>query len=609
MQVNERWLIIGLVLVGLLLTLPAVVQRYQAERGYRQYQIVLDYQGLQDLAAGEQRSLQELVPLFKVAGIGGLSVPVQTVSALLAAGEAYYFPNPLWSEIQVFNVPGFQRFSLSTGQLWLPTGLTVSPSLSVLQFNRTFVGPDPAALALVRENQLYPVWRIPFFNRANREEVAAAFADLPPSSQGLILFEGEAVLGYPHLSLVQEQVQASRFLFGQVEFSQQKGLADLAAASVNRLVRVHTITPEETDFISYQRALARWVRAVEERNVRLLYFQPFLPRSAATQQATVGPIDLNLQLLREVTAQLGAAGYSNTGPSQPLEIRLTPAAFGGVLLALLAAAYLTLALVLEPWWSSQRSLIAWLAGIALAVGLFLLFILGRQILASQITAFGIGLVVPVLAVLLAERNRQRLGLALLSAVGVTALGAWFVVAALAQSPFLLKTQQFLGVKLMHIVPPLVVAGVFWTRGYFRRWHWNGTTIALALLAAFGGVYLVLRTGNIAAVSDWERSLRDGLEALLVVRPRTKEFLLGHPALLLGLWLQRQGEQLLAAVMLVAGTVGLLSIINTFTHSHTPLVISLVRTGNGLWLGFLCGAIVVLVILGIQSLVVKGENQR
>ena len=586
-----------------------MVQRYQAEKGYRQYQIVLDYQGLQALAAGEQRSPQELVSLFKAAGAGGLSVPVQTVSTLLAAGEAYYFPDKLWPEDQTLNIPNFQQLELATGQLWLSKGLTVSPPLSALQFNRTFVGPDPAALAMVQENQLYPVWRIPFFSRANQEEVAAAFTGLAPINQGLILLEGEVVLGYPQLRLIQEQLQASRFLFGQVEFSQQKGLVDLSAALVNRLVRVHTITPEETDLIGYQRALARRVRAVQERNVRLLYFQPFLPQSAASQQAAVGAVDLNLQLLREVTAQLGAAGYSNTGPNQPPGLRLTSTAFVGVLLALLGAVYLTLFLVLGPWWSPQRGLIAWLVGLALAGGLLLLFTMGRQILASQIAALGIGLVVPVLALLLAEQNGQRLGLALLSAVGITALGGWFIVATLAQSPFILKTQQFLGVKLMHILPPLVVAGVFWIRGYFRCWHWNGITITLVLLAGLGGIYLVLRTGNIAAVSDWERSLRDALEALLVVRPRTKEFLLGHPALLLGLWLRHQGEHLLAAVMLVAGTIGLLSIVNTFTHSHTPLVISLVRTGNGLWLGFLCGAILLLIMQTVQNLGLKREGQR
>jgi len=41
-------------------------------------------------------------------------------------------------------------------------------------------------------------------------------------------------------------------------------------------------------------------------------------------------------------------------------------------------------------------------------------------------------------------------------------------------------------------------------------------------------------------------------------------------------------------LLFFGLIGQVSILNTFAHAHTPLLLSLLRTGNGLLLGFVFG---------------------
>jgi hypothetical protein len=46
------------------------------------------------------------------------------------------------------------------------------------------------------------------------------------------------------------------------------------------------------------------------------------------------------------------------------------------------------------------------------------------------------------------------------------------------------------------------------------------------------------------------------------------------------------------LLLLLGAVGQASLVNTFCHLHTPLLISLVRTANGLWLGLAIGSLVV-----------------
>ncbi|MCJ7645350.1 DUF5693 family protein, partial [bacterium] len=42
-------------------------------------------------------------------------------------------------------------------------------------------------------------------------------------------------------------------------------------------------------------------------------------------------------------------------------------------------------------------------------------------------------------------------------------------------------------------------------------------------------------------------------------------------------------------------IGQVSIINSFCHAHTPLVISLGRTINGIWLGIIVGVLLVAIV--------------
>jgi len=123
------------------------------------------------------------------------------------------------------------------------------------------------------------------------------------------------------------------------------------------------------------------------------------------------------------------------------------------------------------------------------------------------------------------------------------------------------------------------------------WH-----AAAALAIAAAAIFLVLRTGNDPLIRPSASALgmRDRLEELLIARPRTKEFLLGHPALMLGVALAMRGMGGWAALLLIAGAVGQVSITNTFCHLHSPLWLSLLRVINGCWLGLLIGSVVTLV---------------
>ena len=120
---------------------------------------------------------------------------------------------------------------------------------------------------------------------------------------------------------------------------------------------------------------------------------------------------------------------------------------------------------------------------------------------------------------------------------------------------------------------------------------DGVASMVFLLAVF--VYYIYRTGNSATTSSTELAFRNFLENTLVIRPRTKEMIVGWPMLLLFIWSLRRGMKFLPMVFGLGMTIGLVSVVNTFLHIRTPFLISLLRTGWGVLFGLLIGLALVL----------------
>jgi len=153
------------------------------------------------------------------------------------------------------------------------------------------------------------------------------------------------------------------------------------------------------------------------------------------------------------------------------------------------------------------------------------------------------------------------------------------------------------VGLTLVVPPaLFLAGAALRRhrpATLIRRSWNAEVrvwhVALALGAVAALAVVVLRRGNdpVIGVSEIELTLRQTLGELFA-RPRFKE-LLGHPLALLGLGLTAWPSWSRWA-LLTGGVVAQASILNSFSHYHTPLTISLERTLVALVGGLVIGLV-------------------
>ncbi|MEW6540428.1 MAG: DUF5693 family protein [Bacillota bacterium] len=423
--------------------------------------------------------------------------------------------------------------------------------------------------------------------------LAETLTEMPGLSA--VAFNDPTLPGYPGLvHVLARELGPLGVPVTDVEFFPQAGVKQLGRTMPARQVMLHAIPAHEMARYTPAQAADRFVLAAVERNARVLLVRFFFDASHAGDVWAA-----NSAYLKDITSRLEAAGLTLGTPKTPVPwqpprvpvvlIGLGVVA-GGLLLwemlrnsrlpgpalalpAAAAAAWLAVAFITEVNWAAK---LAALAGVIIFPSLALV-----SVVREEGASVGASLV------------------RFLQAAAISLVGAVYMVGLLSDTGFLIKLDQFAGVKLAHAAPLLLVIpylafrprdGAGWLerfRDFLDRPVLVKYAAVAAVVAAVGAVYL-LRTGNEPAllVSSIELKLRSALDQLLAVRPRTKEFLLGHPWLLLLLFTGCRDARFLPLAAL--GLVGQISLVNTFAHLHTPLFVSAFRAFNGLWLGVALG---------------------
>ncbi|MFQ9697042.1 MAG: DUF5693 family protein, partial [Zhenhengia sp.] len=180
-------------------------------------------------------------------------------------------------------------------------------------------------------------------------------------------------------------------------------------------------------------------------------------------------------------------------------------------------------------------------------------------------------------------------------------GALTIIGTISRTSFGLGIDIFAGVKVAMLLPiVLVVAIAYYQRHglnfkYYKELLSNKVTyLALGLLGIAAVVLMIYtsRTGNTGSISSFELAFRQFLDTTLGVRPRTKEFLIGHPAMIIMLYYGYKEKYI---PLLVLGIIGQISLVNTYAHIHTPVMISLIRSAYGIVFGLIIGMIAIYVI--------------
>ncbi len=580
MQTQNRlpwWAVVSMALAALL-SLASMAQRHRTERRNQAVGIAVDLESVVELADFRGIPVSDALDELKEAGLTGVAISEETVEKAILPYRVAGSDIPYIIQGRVLEYAGARFPRSGASSLDSPAGeALIRQSLS------TPIGINPLASAAVKRADLELIARHTGVEGSNSELVQKTIRDSHALGADWMLPSGSMVLGHQRLlrELAETMVELD-MKYVAPEFVQLDGGGFMQRHLKDRTVRLHAVQQAEVTRYSRSTIRERLAKSFRERNVRWLLIRP-------SKQASDDPLDSFATFIKQVKADIVAAGGAVrtprpfTEPEIPswLPILIT-------LAALPALIWIGSAILTVPWMR-----IGWLvicvgvAGLSIGLGNKHMFAL----LAAVVFPCGsyIWLFLP------GKRSP------LLSYIGMSAIslvGGLIVSGTLTGVDYMLQTVMFKGVKVALFFPILVAAflvlrsQIDFKEAVKKPLLWGS---ALAAVGAVGALlYMMMRSGNDGAgASGIELQIRAVLDELLFVRPRTKEFMVGHPALMLGLLAlaaaaKRPALRPIAGILLAAGAVGQTSLVNTLVHLHTPVFLSSARLMIGLVLGGILG---------------------
>ena len=520
------------------------------------------------------------------------------------------------------------------------------------------LGLMPEKVELIQSAGMEVVPRTLCYNRHNDTQYAEAVVrgyEQYGITPDYIIAGGEAVIGFDDgAAFATEYLRDNGVTIGLIENNTQRenimqsGVAEAADATDLNTVRVFTMW----NFLQYRYGYYGYegaeeitnalYRAVVERNIRVLYFKPV--KQTDDHHVYITDPEVYRGIFESLDDRLAAHGITR-GRASVMENYQVPSL---ALLALGLGAGVGGALLPDTFLPMKRKWTLVLAALAAVcvTGAWLVLPNTYRLLASFASAVVFACLAAAFFLMAAKRTGQKLdakaGLLtilpraigiLAGAVLISLAGAMMTAAPLSSTHFMLEMGIFRGVKLAQLLPLAFFCLLFVSYyGLFEKDHkgnhlnpgdivtalkWGIPVWALFLLAVVGlaGYYYLARTGHetSVSVSDVEMIFRNDLEYLLLARPRTKEFLVAFPAIMLAVYCAVRRLPFWTALFGLAGTIGLTSVCNTFMHIRTPLYLGFVRTGYALLLGILVGIVFILCFEGLlrltRALVRKYAGQK
>jgi len=630
--------------------------RSKLESDFKQVELVMSLNELRELCYQEGYDEIESLAKIKTSGITSIAIHEDSMESLALAGKILYFSDKELNKLNFFlkSIDLFEKFQSSPGETYIifedknnylrikdnlqrQLGENLVRDLSLIPYKGLKVKGSEEKLAnlglgfseedieLVRNLGFQIILRLINFPQINQEDIDFKLNETDKAGKiSGIVFEGETVLGYPsreNLIFTAELLKTKGYPFGIIEFAGQKGIETIAQSASELAVRVHSITKEEMEIIPKQKAIDRWIRAANERKVRLFYIKPFMKSNSDL-------FEENLSYIKTIREDLKTNGYT-TGKASLFTSYQEPK----ILTLLLILGVISGGLILFKNVFSLKKYQAYsLLFLGILFSVLLLFI-NQEIFLIKLMALLAALIFPTLAIIsnekyfLGDNNHKSEEIkdfsrhnssfnqmikevlpGFFKIILITLSGAMLIAALLSNNKFMLGIEQFSGIKISYLIPLLLVLAIMWLRvnkGKLMILENIKKPILIehVIIMFFFAVFLVIyisRSGNFSflPVLSIEEKIRIFLEKTLIARPRNKEFLIGYPALLLAMSMNFLRVKEFKIPVIIIGTIGPVTLINTFCHIHTPFLFSMLRTFNGVWLGLVLGLFVITIFYSI-----------
>ncbi len=671
MKIETRKICIFFVLLALVLSFVIGIKRTIVENNFKQIDMTMSLTKIRELSIKEGYDENELLKETKSKGITAIAIQEDTVSTLVSQGKIVFFSTNdlsrlnyledlnLFEDGNTYNGKFaiackdyylFQRIknNLQTyfGENSIKTNIVDEKYYVItlqcdeeelMKLGLGFSEDDIKKIHELGFNLILRPKNTPKMNPDIFQQKMSLLEEF--NNISALIFDEEEVLGYPSASILAEMakyLEKHNLPFGIIEFTSQKGIQNLSSKIGSLAIRVHSITKEEMEKINLNKAVERWVRAAQERNIRIFYLNPFM------NIREEGLVDSNLYYIEKVKDELILNNFIVGKAST-----LTPYQVPALMIYLIGLGVISAGILLLKELFNFSNKYEILLLIFLFLSLFFIKKLFGLVFLMKMLALATAILFPTLAIImnkeyfinkitiknefqLTSTNQCFSFIEILKRIifGITKImlislsGGLLISALLTNYQFMLAIQLFSGIKIAFLLPIILVISYLW----WIEKNNNKTLIEeikkpilfehalLFLIIALFGVIYITRSGNFSfvSISSIEEKIRIFLEKYLIARPRNKEFLIGYPLLSLAIAMNYLKFNYLKIPIIAIGTVAPITVVNTFCHIHSPLLFSMLRTFNGYWLGLLFSILMIIIIiysLRLYRTCLNGKRKR
>ncbi|WP_408007886.1 DUF5693 family protein [Pseudalkalibacillus sp. A8] len=611
----KKWLWSVLIL-SIAVTSIGLYERAKAEWNYNIYEVAVPFKEVESLIR-QGANEEDVFDGLKSSGVSAMGIPPESIKSLENKGDILSLDQNEFTRFALLSGYPLDEFPDKKGLYIsiLKSNFPVVESLENVfgdqvknieinerkflyiegepkKIKNTYLGYSDDTFKLVESYGFSRILHVPVSDITEENEFIWEQAMTIDENADQMLIIGDEALGYPtnHREWA-NRLKEKGISTLSIEQFDQKGFENLARANEFNVKRLISLDLEiGSPMVNQDKA----IRAVKERNIRVLYFH------IKTEGDPEENLKENMKFFKSLNSsmpQLFKLGKPDAFSelSRPLWM-VAIALLGGI-------TFVTLAV--ESLLKRKLAVVSGIALSLIAIG----YIVSGSGLLVKLMALAVAIITPVYAALKMrpiERYRDIL-FQYGRAIFISFLGILIGISLLYGTEYSLHIGQgFRGVKVLYVFP-IVYTLLFAVYHIYNNMKFDFQQLKrmlampikyghLILLFILAGIvfYYIDRTGNFASVSSYELMMRQKLEDLLYVRPRTKEFLIGFPFYILSLYFFMKKMKKTAYVCLIPAIIGWLSLVNTFTHLHIPIYVSVLRSAYSLSFGLLVGVVFIII---------------
>ena len=320
------------------------VFRWHYENTLRGAQLTVDYDDTRTLADAYQTPHANFLALLKERGVSSIGLYNLSLNgfrdngriAITSREEAQrLYPKLAWSDLK--SIPAAYRYLVTAtpenqglllnqllprlkaqGQRVVPpqrvelgdgtTGVLLPRSAQL--FGDAMVGFDPAQLKAAKSAGLVVTARVSNTLNLNLARVQQMLDDAKNTGAKIVIFSEDEVVGYDSLvKQVAEEMRARGLIFGNIEFTKQRGWQDFSRQTGGDIVRVHAVGGDEAAKARVELLVDRYARAIKERDIRVAYIRlprQFKGKAADEKGEAKSPLQQNLDFVQAVSDEIKA---------------------------------------------------------------------------------------------------------------------------------------------------------------------------------------------------------------------------------------------------------------------------------------------------------------